>query len=131
MKEPAPDPAGFTLEEAAMLTPLVISLAIGIFLLYLQIPVLCRRVHSSESYPCLILIEVGFTVGLIVIVIAPFGLLFPDGRAIWIAANLAGLSLVATTGVAALWIVQMLKMGANTLSLRQRRPGNSGFHFRH
>ena len=98
-----------------MLIPLVTSLAIGILLRHLEIPILRRRILGSERYPCLILVEVGFTVGLIVILIAPAGLLFPDGRTIWIAAILAGLSLIAITGVAALCLVQLLKIGSETL----------------
>jgi hypothetical protein len=112
-----------------MVIPLVISLAIGILLRYLQIPVLRRRIRALECYPCLILVEVGFTVGLIVIFIAPAGFLFPDGRSIWIAAVLTGLSIIAVTGVAALCVVQVLKIGSETLSARERRPGSRRTHF--
>ena len=112
-----------------MLIPLVISLAIGILLRYVQIPVLRRRIRALECSPCLILVEAGFTASLIVILIAPAGFLFPDGREIWIAAMLAGLSLTAITGIAALCVAQVLKIGSDAPSFRERRPGSSGTHF--
>ncbi len=95
-----------------MLIALFISVAIGILLRYLQIPILRRRIYASECDPWLILVEVGFTVGLIVTFIAPIGFLFPHGRVIWIAASLAGLSLIAITGIVAVCIATAVRIAS-------------------